>query len=70
MKKSGLLSRLAHLKARAELEPDDGSVGLEVVDTLLDYINDPNIREAVEAIPFVEVRDDSGNKESARMSGG
>jgi len=68
MKKSGLLSSLENLKARVERESDDGTAGLQIIDFLLDYINDLHIREAVEAIPFAEVHDDSGNKESQTVS--
>lgn len=51
MKKSGLLSLLAQMKAVAEDEEIKDIRKLQIMDHLLDYINDPEIREAVEAIP-------------------
>lgn len=52
MKKSGLIALLAQLKVKAEDEEINDINRLKIVDLLLDYINDPQIREAVEEIPL------------------
>lgn len=50
MKKSSILARVSQLKARAELEEINDAVKLEVIDLLLEYINDPDIRAAIEEV--------------------
>jgi hypothetical protein len=52
MKKSGLLSRLSQMKAAAEGNTNDGTEVMQILDLLLDYINDTDIRAAVDEIPF------------------
>jgi len=52
MKKSGLLASLAQLKVKAEDEEINDINRLKILDLLLDYINDPQIRVAVEEIPL------------------
>lgn len=52
MKKSGLLARLEQLRLEAEDKALEEITKLTVLDLVLDYINDPQIREAVERIPF------------------
>jgi len=51
MKKSGLLYSLENLKVRQE-EEVKYITSLEIIDLLLDYINDLEIRKAVEEIPL------------------
>lgn len=56
MKKLGLLNLLENMKARNEMLPaehdDVEMTPMEIVKHLLDYINDPDIRKAVDEIPF------------------
>lgn len=52
MKKSGALARLAQIKVAAEDKELTDIYRLEVLDVLLEYINDPEIREAAEAVPL------------------
>ena len=54
MKKSGLLSSLENLKVRNETAAQEATdlTPMELLDLLLTYINDPQIKEAVDAIPF------------------
>lgn len=52
MKKSTLLNFLTQLKTKAEDEEIKYLTALEVLDFLLDYINDSEIRELVEEIPL------------------
>lgn len=52
MKKTSLLALLAQLKIKADDEEINDINRLKIVDLLLDYINDPQIREAVEEIPL------------------
>lgn len=55
LKKSNVLARLKQMKERAE-DPEDTGIKellpMAILDTLLDYINDPQIRKAVDEIPF------------------
>lgn len=50
MKKSSLLARLEQLRLTTEDNELEDIYKLAVIDTLLDYINDNTIREAVEDI--------------------
>lgn len=52
MKKSGLLARLEQLRLEGEDKELEEITKTTLLDLLLDYINDPQIREAVERIPF------------------
>ena len=52
MKKHGLLARLEQLRLEAEDKELEEITKVTLLDLLLDYINDPQIREAVEKIPF------------------
>lgn len=52
MKKAGALARLEQIRAAAEDKELTDIRRIEVLDVLLDYINDPQIREAVEAVPL------------------
>ena len=52
LKKSNVLSRLEQLRALAEVQKVSDLMAKKVLDLLLDYLNDPQIREAVERIPF------------------
>jgi len=50
MRKIGLLNLLNQIAARAEEEEIDDLRSMEVLDVILDYINDPEIRDAVDEI--------------------
>lgn len=52
LKKSSVLARLAAIKMMGEKENDSHLVMMAILALLLDYNNDPEIREAVDAIPF------------------
>jgi hypothetical protein len=54
MKKSSALALLAQLKAENEAKPAEETelTPLRILDILLDYINDQEIREAVDEINF------------------
>lgn len=52
MTKSSVLARLGQMKARAEAEEMTDLTAKMILDTLLDYINDSQIRAAVDEIPF------------------
>ena len=52
MKKSTLLSSLEQVKANAELKEIENGTMLKLLDLLLDYVNDKDIRDAVEAVPM------------------
>jgi len=52
MTKTGLLRLLAEKKTEAEGGSDYSLVPLELVTLLLEYINDRQIKEAVDEIPF------------------
>lgn len=52
MKKAGLIALLGQLKIKADEEEINDINRIKIVDLLLDYINDPQIRAAVEEIPF------------------
>lgn len=52
MKKSSLLSLIEQIKSDAELKEIDGGTQLKLLDLLLDYVNDADIRKAVEEVPF------------------
>lgn len=51
MKKSGLLSVLSQMKDKAEDEELNDIRKMQIIDHLLDYIGDTEIRTAVEDIP-------------------
>lgn len=52
MKKTDLLVALKNQKIVADDNELNEITKLKVLDLLLDYINDPHIREAVDEIPF------------------
>lgn len=54
MKKAGLLSLLEQMRAEQEGETsaEPEIVMMTLIDVLLDYINDPQIRAAVDEITF------------------
>ena len=55
MKKSGLLARLEQVRVRSEGGCDDEMKKINQLETLallVEYINDPQIKEAAEKIPF------------------
>jgi hypothetical protein len=54
MKKSGLLSSLNNLKVRNEHAPQELTelTPMEIINILLTYLNDSEIRSAVDSIPF------------------
>lgn len=54
MKKSGVIALLQQLKAENETKAAEETelTPLRIIDVLLDYLNDPEIREAVDEISF------------------
>lgn len=52
MKKSEVTAALERIRLEAETKPIDNVTALQVIAVLVDYINDPQIREAVDEIPF------------------
>lgn len=52
MKKQSLLNLIEQVKTDAELKEIDGGTRLKLLDLLLDYINDPDVRKAVDEVPF------------------
>lgn len=54
MKKTGALSLLAEMKAESEMKSaeDLELMPMRIVELLLEYINDPHIRQAVDEINF------------------
>jgi hypothetical protein len=56
MNKDSLLKRLENIRVQAENEPATPefckTTSLQVLDELLSYINNPEIREKVEEIPL------------------
>lgn len=52
MKKSTLLSSIANLKAQVEGEELKEETKLRLLDLLLDYVNDKDIRDAIEEVPM------------------
>ena len=55
MKKTGLLHLLEQLKLRENEErtPElEHLTAVQVIDVLLDYLNDPQLREAIEELPI------------------
>lgn len=52
MKKQSALLRLEQVKISAEDKELDDMNRILILDILLDYINDPDIRQAVEDIPL------------------
>lgn len=50
MKKAGLLNLLAQIQAQSDLEEIDNLRPLQVLDLILDYLNDKDIREAVDKV--------------------
>lgn len=52
LKKSNVLARLAQIKTLAEETNDSALVSVAIIELLLEYGNDPQIKEAVNAIPF------------------
>lgn len=52
MKKSSLLNMIAQIKADAELKEIESGTLLKLLDLILDYINDKDIRDAIEGVPM------------------
>lgn len=52
MKKQGLLNLLNQVKNDAELKEIEHGTMIQVLIYLLDYINDPDIKTAVDEIPM------------------
>lgn len=52
MKKSTLLNVIEQVKADAELKEIEQGTMLKLLDLLLDYVNDADIRKAVEEVPM------------------
>lgn len=52
MKKHSLLNLLKQVKDDAELKEIDQGIMMQVMVLLIDYINDPDIREAIDDIPM------------------
>lgn len=52
MKKSALMNELSQLQAQMENELDSEICAIKLLDLLLDYINDVDIRKAVEEVPL------------------
>lgn len=52
LKKTNVLARLTQIKQRAEEEEMTDLTAKVILDLLLDYLNDAEIREAVDEISF------------------
>lgn len=52
MKKQGLLNLLKQVKNDTELKEIDQGIMMQVMILLIDYINDPDIKAAVDDIPM------------------
>lgn len=52
MKKSTFLSSVEQIRVNAELKEIENGTMLKLLDLLLDYVNDKDIRDAVEAVPM------------------
>lgn len=52
MKKSTLLNRLEQIRLQAEDEEIKAMRPLEILDLVLEYVNDKDIRDAIEAVPM------------------
>lgn len=52
MKKSSLLNQIKLVKDDAELKEIEQGTMLKLLDLLLDYLNDKDIRDAIEEVPF------------------
>lgn len=52
MKKQSLLNLIEQVKNDAELKEIEDGTKLKLLDLLLDYINDPDVRGAIESVPF------------------
>ena len=52
MTKDSLLKQLYNIKATQEREFDQETIALQLLDLLLTYINDKDIRESLEEIPW------------------
>ena len=50
MRKAGLLNLLKQIRGQSEVEEIDNLRPIQVLDVLLDYINDPEVREAVDEV--------------------
>lgn len=52
MKKSTLLNNIELIKLDAELKEIESGTMLKLLDLLLDYVNDKDVRDAIEAVPM------------------
>lgn len=52
MKKSSLLNLISQVKNDAELKEIESGTILKLLDLLLDYVNDADIRKAVDEVPM------------------
>lgn len=52
MKKSTLLNNIELIKQDTELKEIESGTMLKLLDLLLDYVNDKDIRDAVEEVPM------------------
>lgn len=52
MTKSTLLNEIKAVKADAELKEIEGATVIKLLDLVLDYVNDRDIRGAVEEVPL------------------
>lgn len=54
MKKQGVMNLLGQLKAESEKKPaaDLETIPLRIIAVLVDYINDPQVKQAVDEIHF------------------
>lgn len=52
MKKSSLINQIAQVKLNAELKEIENGTIMKLLDLLLDYVNDKDIRDAIEEVPF------------------
>jgi hypothetical protein len=52
LRKDNVLARLKGIKADAEQNNDSALAALAIIALLLEYNNDPDIRAAVDEIPF------------------
>lgn len=52
MKKSTLLNNIELLKQDVELKEIESGTMMKLLDLLLDYVNDKDVRDAVEGVPM------------------
>lgn len=52
MKKSTLLNNIEQVRLNAELKEIENGTMLKLLDLILDYVNDKDIRDAIEAVPM------------------